>query len=188
MTELKQHTGLLILLALLFALKFIVVPIFDWQDNQLLNIVNQEKKLAKVSHVLAKEGLFDDKNKVLAEKLQSAERLVFAYQPEAEFKLNRQQQIEQLLDKHNISSLNIGWQTATPLSEFNMIKYQLQVSFNGSFINIVKMFTELESSEPWLQIDDFNISTRSNQLGIPGSSKNARLKINVYMNMAGTND
>jgi len=189
MAELKKHALLLSLLAILIISKFIIVPIFIWQQQLIIENSSQEKKLAKITRVLTKEGQVNVVNLKLTNELERIERLFFPYQSESAFKLSQQQAFEKLLEKHQLRSSNIGWQTATEYTEQALIRYQVNIRFSGQFVDVVAMYTELESLSPWLEIDNFNISTKSGKNGVIGNIKGGRVTVNLYMhNTPSTSD
>jgi len=184
MAELRKHALLISLLVILLISKFIVVPIFEWQEQLIIENNSQEKRLAKITRVLTKDGQVNAVNQKLINELEKAERLFFSYQSESAFKLSQQQVFEKLLEKHQLRSSNIGWQTATEYTELALTRYQVNIRFSGQFVDVVAMYTELESSTPWLEIDNFNISTRSGKDGVIGNIKGGRVTVNLYMHNA----
>jgi hypothetical protein len=181
MAEIKKHALLLSLLALLIVLKFVVVPIFDWQDQLILNIESQQKQATRMTKVLTDDDDQNTNRQALATELEKIERLFFSYRSDAAFKLEQQQAFEQLLEKHQLRSSNIGWQAETELQGAALKRYQMKIKFSGLFVDAVAMFIELESTLPWSEIEDFNISTRGTQKDNLGSIRSGNLTINLFM-------
>lgn len=181
MNELKKYKLLLSLLTILVFAKFIIVPIFLWQEQLVHENRSKEKKLIKITNVLTTTDKVDTFNQTLANLLAQAEKLFFPHQSDSDFKLNQQQMLEGLFNKYNLRTNNFGWQTSTELKKEGLKRYQVNIRFDGNFVDIIAMYTNLESLTPWLEIDNFNISTKGQQKNALGYIKGGRVTVNLYM-------
>jgi hypothetical protein len=187
MEDLKKHALLLTVLAILLSVKFIMVPIFSWQDEVLSDIHRQEKQLLKVAKVLNNDGQVNELGQQVIIDLAAAEKLFFPLNSESSFKLAQQQLIEGYITKHKVALTNLGWQSATELKESALMRYQLSIRFDGLFVDIVTLFAELENHSPWLQIAEFNLSSKAQSSDDIGYIKGGRAVINLYMNTSKVN-
>jgi len=158
MAELKQHAWLLTIIALLAVIKFVVLPVFAWQDNLLAEISLLEKKQNKINHVLR----HSEKNKHLSDELTQllapANQLLYPLQTEASFKLQQQKMFETLLAKHKLTVQDVGWKAATPYDELAMVRYPIDIRFTGNTLDVIEFISELESATQRLAISSFNFS------------------------------
>jgi len=158
MAELKKHALLLSLMAILIIAKFIVVPIFDWQNNELQNIKLLAKKQQKITQVLNGQDNTANSNATLKSINKLGDSIFFTYQTESAFKLKQQKMFESLLAKHYVQSERIGWQVTTELPNLSATQYQLQLSVKGQTHNVVSLLAELENHNKLIEIKDFNVN------------------------------
>jgi len=187
MGDLKKHGLLLTVMATLLTVKFLIVPVFIWQEVMLSDIYSQEKRLAKVAKVLNKDGQVSELGQQVIIDLAAAEKLFFPLNSESSFKLAQQQLIEGFITKHKVSLTNLGWQSATELKGSALTRYQVSIRFDGLFVDIVTLFAELENHSPWLQIAEFNLSSKAQSSDDLGYIKGGRAVINLYMNTTKVN-
>ena len=181
MVELKKYALLLSIIVFLMAVKFIVIPTYDWQENELLLIKNKTKRLEKINKVLINKDRIREESEILLTQLQQVDKIIFPYQVDNVFRLEQQQFIEKLLEKHNLLVGNIGWQTVIELEEQKLKQHKMQLKFDGMLIDIINMFTELESYQPWIKIDKFNIPTRNLGRTAVGYVKGGNFTLSLYM-------
>lgn len=168
MAELKKHALLLSLMLLLIVAKFVIVPIYDWQDTKLAEIELLTKKKMKIEGILQQETSFKESYDKLVAEVTQGDNAFFPYQKEADFKLSQQKLLEGILKKYNIKPSNIGWQITTPLVEYELMSYQIRIQFSGKTIDVINFINELEFYKYRVEIDDFYISVASqknNDLG-----------------------
>jgi len=180
MAELKQYKFLLSLVAVLLLAKFVIVPIYDWQDEKQQNISRLSKKLTKIDSVLSGQS----SNHALLDKLRSntaiASKLFYVFSPEAQFKISQQKHIESMLEKYEIRVSNFGWQPVNKLEQLNALNYQAKLRFTGKTVNLIKAMTFLESQTPYHEISEFNYKIKrqtANNLG----TMDARVTLSFYM-------
>lgn len=179
MAVIKQHGLLLSLMAILVIAKFVVVPVIDWQSNIIADIRLLEKKQAKITTVIATQ---DDNQKIgvkLSNIIAHVDTLFFPYQGESAFKLSQQKMLEALLAKHELKSQNIGWGIITPLDELSAVRYQLQMRFSGSSINVIEFISALESHPQLIDVIDFNLSLKRQRDEYLGTMS-GRMTLHLY--------
>lgn len=154
MVELKQRVGLLFFLAVLLVAKFILVPVFSWQNETLMNIKSLEKKYYKITNVLSNEAGNAKNLEYVTTQLNKAEHVFFSNQPEANFKLVQQKKIEKLIEEHQIKVANIGWQTVTDIPELSATRYSLQLVFSGLAPDAVTFINTLEAQEQYIKLSE----------------------------------
>ena len=181
MDELKKHSLLLTLLASLMVTKFIIVPIYQWQDNMLERIQLLTKKKVKIDNLLKQEARFNSEAKKIKGKVEQADSVFFAYEEESDFKLTQQKLLEELLAKYELRASNIGWQITTAMPELKSTNYQLRIQFSGDLLNLLNFMAVIETYQHKIQISDFYFSVRNhsnNELG----STNGWFILNFYAN------
>ncbi|XQW85905.1 hypothetical protein ACOYR1_03950 [Thalassotalea piscium] len=181
MAELKKHALLLSLMLTLIVFKFVVVPIYEWQEVKLAEIELLTKKKMKIEGVLQQKSSFKENFDLLAAEVAKGNTAFFTFQKEADFKLTQQKLIERMLKKHQIVPSNIGWQVTTPLPEFELLNYQLRVQFSGKTLDLINFIKDTESFSRRIEISDFYISVTNQKNNSLGKSAGWFI-INFYTN------
>ncbi len=160
MKELKEKAGLLSIMAALFVVKFVLVPVLEWQNDTLANISALEKRLYKINKVLADEKESAGNNTLLNAELQKIDQIFIPYQSEANLKLTQQKKIEDLIKEYNINLSNIGWQTITDIPELSIKRYSLQVVFAGKAESAVNFINRIESQPYFIGLSEITLTLR----------------------------
>jgi len=158
MAELKKHALLIAFIAILIVIKFVLIPVIEWQDNQLQEIRLLEKKQQKIDKVLLNTSKVENLNLQLNKVLLKVNTALFSYQKESIFKLNQQKMLEAMLKKHDLKLDRIGWKTSAEVSESAMIAYRLEMRLKGKTANVIQFITDLESHDKLIEINKFTVS------------------------------
>lgn len=158
MAELKKHTFLLSIIALLLIIKIIIVPVFEWQNELITDIVLLVKKQNKIENVLSQYEKNKKQNELLSMELSKTQQLLFPNQSETDFKLTQQKMLEALLAKHNMKSQNMGWQTYSVLSELSATRYPIKMNITGKHSNLINFVSDIENNKPLIELNSFNVS------------------------------
>lgn len=154
--EPKQQVALGII-GVLLVLKFIVVPLVDWQAEQVNLISNLQKRAAKSQGVIKNQIVIDAQQQQITQQLEQINRLFVAPQKDTEFKLAMQQQVEQLMAKYQLQINNSNWLVSLKVADNTLMRHQLTLNISGKLLNFQKILVELETSTPIIQVSDFNM-------------------------------
>lgn len=158
LTDLKKYALLLSILLLLVALKFLIIPIVEWQNSAFTNIVLLEKKQNKIQTVISNVEATQFKISELAKVVDTYQGMFFVYEQESSFKIQQQKYIEKLLSTHELRASNLGWQSLINNQEQGLKIFPLNINISGNSLNLIKFMTAIESNSHRIAIDDFNIS------------------------------
>ena len=167
MKQPKQQIALGVL-ALLIVLKFIVVPLFDWQNEQLANLANLQKRVSKSQNVIANQTQITQSQQRISAQLKAINSLFINYKPEDEFKLAMQQQIEKTVANQQLQINTSNWLPSILVANKQLMRHQLRLSIKGKMLDFTKLITELESATPKAELKTFNINSKgqnAEQLG-----------------------
>ncbi|WP_165724812.1 GspMb/PilO family protein [Pseudoalteromonas sp. SA25] len=167
MKQPKQQIALGVL-ALLIVLKFIVVPLFDWQNEQLANLANLQKRVSKSQNVIANQTQITQSQQRISAQLKAINSLFINYKPEDEFKLAMQQQIEKTVANQQLQINTSNWLPSILVANKQLMRHQLRLSIKGKMLDFTKLITELESVTPKAELKTFNINSKgqnAEQLG-----------------------
>jgi hypothetical protein len=181
MNELKQHALLLSAVALLVIIKFIYLPISDWQSALYMEIQQQQKKLSQVGVVLSENDELLSQKVKLTQALTVAEQVFFPYQVEADFQLKQQIMLEKILEQHKLKLTRFGWENSRNLSALSVTHYQLQVFLSGNTLNFIQLMAALELQSPYIEVGDFVLNVQRQKAQDLGQVS-GNLTLHLYAN------
>jgi predicted PurR-regulated permease PerM len=127
---------LLIVLFLLLALRFVMVPVIDWQQEQLDEIAAKQTKVEKADSVIAR---FPQLQQALEQVQQNNKQQLanyYGHESANSLKLQLQQELEALFLKHKIKVINFSWvaEIENPITEF-----RAKISYEGKTDDFAKL-------------------------------------------------
>lgn len=163
-----KHKLALGLLATLLLLKLLLLPLFDWQNEQLSNITNLQKRASKSQSVITNQSQISQSQQHITAQLNAINSLFIDHKNDAEFKLAMQQQIEQSLASNQLQINNTSWLPSILVANEQLMRHQLRLSIKGTLLNFKNFITLLESTPPQAELKTLNINIKgqsSEQLG-----------------------
>jgi hypothetical protein len=162
MFDLKQpkHQLALGALAILILLKFVAVPLFDWQNEQLNNLISLQKRASKSHSVIVNQAQITASQQKITAQLTAINKLFVAYKNEAEFKLVMQQQLEQTIAKNQLQINNSSWLPSIAVANGQLMRHQLRLSIKGNMLDFKNLITLLESATPKTALKTVNINIK----------------------------
>jgi len=160
MNELKKHAVLLSVLSLLLLVKFIYVPIVDWQNALYLNLQQQEKKLTKIDKVLKQKDKVTQANAQLDKLLAIKTSVFFSQAQESKFQLAQQKMIESLFEKNNVKVTKFAWRKTQQLVTLSANHYKVQVNIKGKTSDLVQLMSAVEHYTPYIEVSDFSLKVQ----------------------------
>lgn len=154
MNDLREKAPLLLVLIALVAVKFIIVPIIEWQDEKLVEIQTKERQLSKTISVIDREPLVNDALALV--KNRTSKQLNFYYaEPSMDaFKLVAQQNIESVFLKQELKVTNFNW---TNEIEGDISEVRAKVSFEGRTKDLASLQLELALFDKLINVPQFNV-------------------------------
>lgn len=180
MNDLKKHAVALGAIALLVIIKFVFIPILDWQDNALTDIALQQRKVAKINLLVQSKDVLTDQETELIEHLQRLNKRFYSQQNGNSFKRKIQKTIEDDLKLRKLKIKNIGWQTTTDNPIAPLTQYSINYSFSGKGVDMVNYILAINASDKYSQVAVLNISFSEQRQGRLGYLS-ARLQRVFYM-------
>lgn len=141
--------------SLLFAIKFVVLPILEWQNERLVSINLESKRLAKLS--LASENIPQASASLTQYQTANAKLADLFFNQEPSFQLKRQQQLEKTLERFSLSAQRFGWSEAISLEKQNVIKYRADMQLKGRFVDFLRWHIEIGTLAPVIQVERFSL-------------------------------
>lgn len=178
--ELRQHSFLLGLVAILLLIKYVFLPLIDWQDSVVIENKNLNKKLQKSFYVINHEVDNVEFNNRLDELLNLAEPVLFPPAVEVEFKLSTQQKLEKALESRSLTLSKIAWQSMKNVGETNLKEYFIDTHIDGNTLKLVEFLIAIEEDKRF-GINKFNIDMNSSKDNLGYS----RARVTFYLYMKG---
>jgi len=180
MESIKQYALALSFIALLILVKFVVVPVYQWQQETISSNDSLELRLTKSSYALNNKDEMKAALAKTSEKLSKIKSVLFNYQTKSKFQLAQQKKLELLFERHNIDISKVTWQLAVPLPTWQIIRYEVRFDIQGQVADLQKLQVTLDSQSKWYNNDNFNFrldTRRDNNLG----KASGRLSLKLYM-------
>ncbi|MDN3484899.1 GspMb/PilO family protein [Pseudoalteromonas sp. APC 3224] len=185
MFDLKQpkHQLALGALVILIALKFLIVPLFDWQNSQLAQLANLQKRAVKSQNVIVNQSQINQAQQTINAQLKAVNSLFVDYQRESEFKLAMQQQIEQTIANNQLQINTSSWLPSITVASNQLIRHQLRLNLKGKMRDFINFITLLESKTPKAELKSLNINLKGQKSDGLGNMSGS-LELAFYMHQA----
>lgn len=183
METIKQHPSLIALVIILCAVRFIVVPIVDWQTMQVADIRLLNKRIERAESALMQQTHNTEVLSELKRRVTNNKSLLYPYESENTFQLKIQQMIEGLLVQYQLKSTNIGWLRTEDILDYQAIRYQLQIRFEGPMVYVPSFQLALEQLPQWIEVSQFTASLRY-QSSVSLGNTNGMVVLDFFMEQA----
>ncbi len=124
---------MLTLLFFLLVIRFIVVPVFDWQTEKITEITANKNKLTKAEQVISRIPKIEHELAKIKLSNGALELRYFNETSLSAFKLQLQQKIERLFSQHNMKVKNFNWVAELP---GDVTQERANISFEGNLKDI----------------------------------------------------
>ena len=152
---------LLGLVAILAVLRFVLVPILDWQDEQVLQLNLLEKRFSKVNELLVNDANYEGQFQAIEDAYQAERARLFTVVDEANFKLQQQVLIENIMAKYELKVNNFGWNPAISKDAFGVFIYPAVLRIEGSSFSLMQAMSEIEALPQAVLIADFEFRVQN---------------------------
>ncbi len=168
---------MLTILAVLLVMQFIIVPIFSWQQEQLMQIEASSKRLVKANGVIARLPIITDTLIPTEQKNKTLEALYYNYVPINTFKLEFQQEIEKLFEQHHVKVRNFNWILEIP---GEIAEQRIKIVFNGKVKDFALLQMKLAQLPKFLNIAEWTLQIdKMNETSL--GTVNGSLVISAYI-------
>lgn len=142
---------LLAFLAVLILLKFVIVPIMEWQEEKAQSIARLDEQLSKGNSLLTNQDqleaaliAFKEQNANLKKQLVSVDSSTTAFQ------LRMQKMIDEWINEYELSVRNSNW--LSPYPQPHAIEHRLELSLNGNVKDFIRLMIRVEQHQPKISI------------------------------------
>lgn len=152
----KQRKGLLAVVLILLAIRFVGVPLIEHQEEQRNSLEMTTQQLERALVLLDNDSFLADENTV-TEDLNVLESQLVEHKNTNAFRLTVQQQIEKLTKKHDVDIQVFNWLAVR--SELNgyLANHQGQVELEGAVTDIARTQMEMTQEMFGLRVLEFRM-------------------------------
>lgn len=158
--QLKQHKLLLVLIAVLTFMKFILVPMYTWQNEELSRSLLLNKQLEKTESAISTQNDTQVKLEEINRLIESSNELFHVVEDINTFQLNVQKNIQNRAEQHRLTVLSVGWLQSLKVESLNSEQYNLNLLLKGRSSEFLSFVAELETLKPKIQINTFDLQLR----------------------------
>jgi len=116
-------------LVVLLVARFILMPIIDWQQEQITQITAKEQRLIKTNNIIARLPQIHIALEQLKQGNKQQQSRYFNKASSNNFKLQLQQKVEALFSTHNLKVTNFNW--VAEITE-QIIQARAKITFEGT--------------------------------------------------------
>ncbi|MDN4503142.1 hypothetical protein QX776_12070 [Alteromonadaceae bacterium BrNp21-10] len=159
MSEIRNHPFLITFLLLLICIKYVLHPVVEWQNDKLWSIAQNNKRQIRAAEAIANV----EANQVQIQTYKQQKKILQSmfYKPmnEAEFKLEQQQWLEELVDQYGFKINNVGWTYSVKMLSKPVITHRLSLNFEGQTYELPAFHLALAANPEWIGVETFSVDT-----------------------------
>lgn len=148
----------LILIAVLLSIKFIFVPLVEWQDKQIVQLRLLDKKVGKIEQLIYQQEKLELAHREAEQSLVVLSSSFYTAQNPDAFKRKIQKQVEEELEKFELKISNIGWQTTVKNQGAPIDEFGLEYSFSGKGEQVFQYMLYLAQDTKYSDFSEFSMS------------------------------
>ncbi|WP_448213061.1 hypothetical protein [Colwellia sp. MEBiC06753] len=178
--KIEPYRHYLIILGAILLAKFAVVPLADYQQEQVeqLNLLTIQNE--KLDALINNQDDFLAQHQALGKQLAKAKGYVYVTPDEAGLKLAVQAKLDKLIVAAGCSVERIGFEGSTTLSS-KLARWGINISTKGDGACIVNLTRAIEEARPLLKINSYRLNHRNLNQNSEGRGEfNARFQLFVW--------
>jgi hypothetical protein len=149
---------LLTLLAVLFVMRFIVVPIFDWQNQAIIDTRSQQNKLDKSAAYIDDLPKLTAFKEALSATLAARHAASETYNDIGRYQIAKQRQFEQMFAAADISITSSNW--LDPIATAKGVTLQMRLQFSGKLNRFIDLHTQIAALGASVYVTNLSLSMR----------------------------
>jgi hypothetical protein len=180
----RKH--MLMVLAALVVIRFVFVPIIEWQSQKVTLITAANKKLTKGQNIIAHAPQIERELNVLKVANQTIQNYYVKTDTFNAFKLQTQQKIEALFKQHQLQIKNFSWVAEIP---GEITQARASIAFAGNVKDVALLQVAIARLPKLLNIGQWTLHIKrmnENSLG-KGSGRILLIAYNLSENSIATN-
>lgn len=158
---LKNKKTLLLILGALVATKWVILPIFEWQNQKLDELSIAYALLQKSEDAIRQQNNYLARASAIKSELKKGEGYFFANTDN--IRLQIQRELEELWSRYNVSVKGFQYLDSSIENENSKLtKYIMDIDVEGNIFDFIEMHQALSQLEttPRFYITEFNLSSK----------------------------
>lgn len=156
--ELRRHKLALSVIAVLVVIKFLLVPLMEWQEQKVSEIALLESKQNRMQQIFSNQQQLESYQLRLQQRLQEAQRYFLPLKDDSAFQLEQQKWLEARVNEHELKLSNIGWSPKLDMPELNAAVFRAQLSLEGRTLDVINFLQHLHSQSHYIEVRDMTIN------------------------------
>lgn len=148
------------IVALLVFLRFVLVPWQAYQEELHQQLDALSKRLQRSEALLSQQQQLNESQAQLQQQLTTLLQPFPAVEAAAQYRLQLQQQLQQLAAEHQVSVTFFDWLSDTPLNVFNLQRARINLRLQGNAASVMAVHLLLEQRYTHFIIRDLRGSWR----------------------------
>lgn len=177
--RLSQYKLHLLLILVLASIKFVILPVSEWQMSSLEEITSKKQRLLKIEQLKSEEESFREQKDALNAHMEKMQAGIPQTSDLSIFMLDKQRYFEKMLNKNNIKITDIGWGEPIKLDSSSVNLLVMDLRLKGKNADLINALYNFEAFGNGVIIDTLNSRVKwqsSSELG----TADAYVKINVF--------
>lgn len=175
---LKEKPYLIWGLGLLLFLRFVFVPVIEWQETKKNSLTLLQGKFQKAIQLLKNEQQLETNLAELRRINAKYEKLLPVFSNETQFQLTKQAWLEGIAAVQQLSFTRMGWNKVFA-TDGQLPSYQLELSFKGRTKQVMNFLLALEQSGELLQIEGYSFGIKRHRVNSLGLAQ-GKIKLLFY--------
>lgn len=180
LASVKQHEIALLVIGLLLFMRFVYVPVVDWQDSLVQENTLLQGKYRRVERLASGSEALQNADVQLTRALADWQRLFFEAAPETAFRVRQQRWLEKQVADYNVQLNNIGWEPHRQLDLLGVTQHRATLTVSGKAKNIALFMATLASTPQYIEVSDVALSFTRRGKDKLGAVR-GRINVTFYM-------
>lgn len=151
-----NKNNLLAVLAVLLLIRFGLLPLYDWQQQERTSLESLMQRQAKVNQLMTQFDNADEQQQLLQAYQQELARYIPQVSP-PEYRVQLQQEMQQILSDAGAQLELFDWLTETAVADSTVQRVHVQLRFKGKPAAVAAVQTRLEMM-PHVRLDNLKAS------------------------------
>lgn len=169
---------LLLFLLALILIKFVALPLSEWQQQELAELALLDNKLEKTKRLVKNREELEAAFAAVEKPYQAFISQVPQTADKQQYRLEFQQRIEAMLATHKVQLVSFSWQGDKPLEQADISEARIELRLRGLPLDYVKAISDIQQQLPLFKTEDVYYSFNSSLM--PEMQMDSRATFKLY--------
>ena len=154
----NKNQALLVVLAALLSIKFLMLPLMEWQDESIAALELTQQKLQRAEGLLAKKEALQAEQRLMQKQLEQALAGVPVVSDVQQIRIETLQKMQRLLEPSGVTVSLFDIASEQSLADTGVSAAILNIELKGKLPQLALAHFELEQQFPNLVVNQFRLS------------------------------